>query len=89
MNAGPIRRTRILHTVLLTIFILVVLIESIRQRVPYWEFALAIGYVWMWMLGISYERTVVVESGLASRAEIKRAEETGYRWLDWGKIFQR
>ena len=81
MSISKIRRIRLAHSLFITGLVLVVVLEQIREAIPYWEFLIAGSLILVWILGIRYERAVVVLSGLATRQEVKEAEKTGYQWL--------
>ena len=64
-------------------FILIVLSEGIQAELPYWEFVVSGGIIWVWMLGSRYERQVIVDAGLADPDDVKAAEQDASTWLNW------
>lgn len=89
MSTASIRRTRVIHTLIVSSFVLILLLDWLRELVPYWEFVLAGGFVMVWMLGIRYERLVVIATGLATREELEEAEKLGHTWIDWEGVLGR
>lgn len=72
---------RLVHMVVLTIFVAVAVLEPMRTVVPMWEYVLAVGVVLAWMLGQRHERAIIVEAGLADEREVRTAERESQTWF--------
>ncbi len=84
MDSNSLRWRRVIHMIIISLFIVILLLEGVREVIPRWDIVLAIGFVLVWMMGIRYERQVILESGLVEKDELKEAEMVGYRWINWG-----
>lgn len=69
----------------ISVFILIALLEGLRAAVPYWEYLLGGGFILAWMLGVRYERQVIVEAGVAEEGEVRLAERNASNWLIQGE----
>ena len=83
MDTQAIRKMRLRHMLIISAFVIFALVDWFQQAVPRWELLLAIGFLGMWMLGIRYERNVVLMADLTTEEELKEAEEVGYWWVGW------
>lgn len=66
---------------IMTVLIVIVLIDTLREIVPYWDILLAVGLLVTWVLGQRYERALIIEAGLADDDEIRQAERESSGWL--------
>lgn len=89
MNRGKLVRIRLLYMATITGFVAIALFEPIRNAIPYWEYVLAVGFLITWMLGERFERTVIVEAGLADRADITDVEREVTTIFPWGSESDR
>lgn len=53
--------------------------------VPRQEIIYAVFVVGAWMLGVSYERNLVIDAGLATASEIADAERAARGFINWGE----
>ena len=83
MDHTKVRRMRVIHTIILSILMVVLILEPIRETIPYWEFLLAFSVIWVWMLGIRYERSVILAHGLADPEDIEKAERASQQFISW------
>ena len=83
MDIGAIRKMRLIHMLILSGLVVFALLDWFPANVPHWELIIAVGFVAMWMLGIRYERNVVLHADLATAEELKEAEEVGYWWVGY------
>ncbi|MCU4742421.1 hypothetical protein OB955_12340 [Halobacteria archaeon AArc-m2/3/4] len=74
---------RLLHMIVLTIFVAIAIFEPIQAAIPRWEFVLASGFIVAWMLGQRYERMIVISAGLADPHELRDAERESSTWFPW------
>lgn len=83
MDTRAIRKMRLRHMLIISAFVIFALVDWFQQTVPQWELILAVGLLGMWMLGIRYERKLVLMADIATEDELKEAEEVGYWWVGW------
>lgn len=85
MEFDKIKQIRVLHMLVISAFIVVILLPTLREMIPYWEYVFAFGYVLCWILGIRYERQVILNSGVADASEVRVAERNAASWIFKGK----
>lgn len=83
MDRGKLVKIRLLYMGIITALVAVALFESAREALPYWELVLATGFLVSWMLGQRFERLVIIEAGLADRADITEVERQVTTILPW------
>lgn len=66
---------------IMSVLIVIVLLDTLREIVPYWDVLLAVGLLVTWMLGQRYERALIIEAGLADEDDIRRVERESSGWL--------
>ena len=81
MQFDRLKQIRLLHMLVISAFIIIILVQDLRESIPYWEFLLAFGYMICWVMGIRYERQVIIRSGIAKPAELRIAERNAASWI--------
>lgn len=61
-----------LHTVVLILLVAIILFG--RGIVPQLEFVAAVGLIVAWLMGVSYERSIILEADLVDEDDLKQVE---------------
>ena len=81
MELTKIKRIRLAHMLVVSVFVVVTILDGVRAALPYWEFVLATGFILCWILGVRYERQVILSSGLLDATELRLAERNASSWI--------
>lgn len=85
MEFDRIKQIRVLHMLLISAFVVTIIAAPFREAIPSWEYVFAFGYLVCWILGIRYERQIIVQSGVATASEVRLAERNAASWLFKGR----